>query len=256
MAPRQPSLLARALEPLSASLWTLFLVWTALVAVVWVGEIGYADLVERVANPGLRRALEFFLRSLDAAWFVLAAANVHLALAAEENLAIARRWASIVFLGAWLISACSEWTAWPLGAIHYTARLGSRIGPVPFGLLLVWFAFVVGARALAMRLAPRASHFQVSLAAGVLVALTAAHLDPLAWKFRAYWLWRTDSAPAWAFARNTATWLLASFGFAFTMRETRVASTAFSGFPRPAMVLLIFNAVFLATHLARTMRGR
>lgn len=226
-----------------------------MVAVVWVGEIGHTDLQQRVANPGLRDALVFFLRSLDAAWFVIAAANVYLALAAEENLAVARRWASFVFLGAWLISAVSEWTALPLGAIHYTARLGPRIGPVPFGLLLMWFAFVVGARALAMRLAPRASHLQISLAAGVLVALTMANLDPLAWKYRAFWLWRTDAGQAWAFARNIATWLLASFGFAFAMRETRVASTAFSGFPRPAIVLLIFNGVFLATHTARTLRN-
>ena len=37
MATRRPSLLARALEPFAASLWTLFLVWTAIVAVVWLG---------------------------------------------------------------------------------------------------------------------------------------------------------------------------------------------------------------------------
>ncbi|MEO7318488.1 MAG: carotenoid biosynthesis protein [Chthoniobacteraceae bacterium] len=255
MATRRPSRFSRALEPFSSSLWTLFLIWTAIVTVVWVGEIGHADLHQRVANPGLLDALEFFLRSLDAAWFVLAAANVYLALAGEESLVVARRWAAIVLFGAWLVSALSEWTAMPLGAIHYTARLGMRIGPVPFGLLLMWLAFVVGARALSMRLAPRASHLQVSLAAGVLAALTAANLDPLAWKFRAFWLWRTDAGQTWAFAQNIATWLLASFGFAFAMRETRVASTAFSGFPRPAIVLLIFNGVFLATHIARTVRG-
>lgn len=255
MASRPPSFLARALEPFAAGLWTLFLVWTALVSVVWLGEIGHVDLARRVSNPGLFRALEFFLGSLDAAWFVIAAANVHLALAGEESLATARRWAAIVMAGAWAISALSAWTALPLGAIHYTARLGMRIGPVPFGLLLMWFAFVVGGRTLAMRLAPRASHWQVSFAAGVLVALTAANLDPLAWRFRAFWLWRTDPGQTWAFAQNIAVWLLASFAFAFAMRETRVAANASRGDFRPAIVLLTFNAVFLATHLARMLRG-
>ena len=255
MAIRPPSLLARLLEPFSASLWALFLVWTALVAAVWLGEIGHVDLQRHVSNPGLASALEFFLSSLDAAWFVIAAANAYLALAEEESLPVARRWASIVIVGAWIISALSEWTALPLGAIHYTTRLGMRIGPVPFGLLLMWFAFVVGARALVMRLAPRASHWQVSVAASVLVALTAANLDPLAWKYRAFWLWRTDPAQTWAFAQNIATWLLAAFGFAFAMRETRVAANACRHFPRPAIVLLVFNAVFLATHLVRLRRA-
>ena len=40
MASRQPSLLARTLEPLAASLWILFLVWTAIVAFVWISSSG------------------------------------------------------------------------------------------------------------------------------------------------------------------------------------------------------------------------
>ena len=255
MAIRQPHLLARALEPFSASLWALFLIWTSLISIVWIGEIGDVDLQRRIVNPGLRGALEFFLRTLDATWFVIAAANVYLSLAEAESLAVARRWASVVLLGAWLISALSAWTTIPLGAIHYTARLGMRIGPVPFGLLLMWFAFVIGARALAMHIFPRASHLRISLAVGLLVALTAANLDPLAWKFRAFWLWRPGVAPWLAHAWNIATWFLAASGFAFTMRETRVASTAFAVFPRPAIVLLTFNAVFLLTHFVRSIRG-
>lgn len=231
------------------------MVWTTLVAVVWLSEFGTAELHLRVANPGLRGALEFFLKSFDAAWFVIGAANVYLALAEEESLAVARRWASIILGGAWLVAALSEWTAFPLGAIHFTARLGMRIGPVPFGFLLLWFAFVVGARSLAMRLAPRASHFQVCLAASVLVALTAANLDPLAWRFRALWLWQSEAGNVLAFAQHIATWLVVSFGFAFVMRETRVGADFSRTFPRPALVLLTFNAVFLLTHVARFCRG-
>ena len=240
MVSRQPSLIARILEPLPAFLWTLFIVWTVLVAMVWMSEFGNVELDQRVTNPGLRSALEFILRSLDAAWFALAGANVYFALVEAESLAVARRWALFVMGGSWIISASSAWTSFPLGAIHYTARLGMRIGPVPFGLLLMWFAFVVGARALVLRVAPRATHLQVSMAAGVLVALTAANLDPLAWRFRAFWLWQPPSGMPAALAplQNITTWLLASFGFAFGMRETRVASAGFGGFPRPAMIAM------------------
>ena len=234
------------LEPLSASLWILFLVWTAIVAVVWTCGFGAAELHERIANPGLRDALTFFLGSLDAVWITLAAANAYLALAQAEGLAVARRWTAIVLVGAWLVAAFSVWKSFPLGPIRYTARLGLRIGPVPFALPLLWFAFVCGARALAMRLAPRASHTRIALAAGVLTALTEANLEPLAWRARALWLWQ--GFPSW---QNHAAWLVASFVFAFLLRETRVASAVSKAFPRPAVVLLIFNAVFLLTHTAR-----
>ena len=252
MASRQPSLVARALQPLAASLWALFLVWTVIVAAVWLGEFGGTDLQRLIANPGLRGALEFILRSLDAAWFVIAGANAYLVLAEVEGILVARRWATLVVGGAWIISAASAWTTVPLGAIHYTARLGMRIGPVPFGLLLMWLAFVLGARALVLRLAPRASHFQASIAIGVVVALTAANLDPLAWKFRALWIWRAMPVPVLG---NMASWLAASFAFAFFMRETRVASSSWGEFPRPATALIIFNGVFLLVHAARFLRG-
>ncbi len=253
MASRQPSLLARALEPLSSGLWTLFILWTAVVAVVWACGFGDAELREHVSNPGLQGALEFFLRWLDAVWITLAAANGYLALADAEGVPAARRWASLILAGAWVVAASSAWFGFPFGAIHYTARLGMRVGPVPFGLPLMWFAFVVGARSLAMRLAPRESHFRVSIAAAALVAITVANLDPLAWKFRALWLWRSPTAGT--SAQNALTWLLVSFGFAFAMRETRVASSSAGGFPRPAIVLIAFNSVFLITHFARMLRG-
>ena len=252
MSVRQPSFLSRALEPFQAGLWVLFLLWTVIVAVVWIGGFGAVEMEDVVTNAGLRSALDFLLRTLDAAWFALAGANVYLALAEAESLAVARRWASAILGCAWIVAALSVWTAFPLGAIHYTARLGMRIGPVPFGLLMMWLAFVIGARALALRVMPRAGHFQVCLAASALVGLTAANLDPLAWRFRALWLWR--DAGQWGFLQNAATWMLAAFGLAFFMRETRVASVSEGGFPRPAIVLIVLNFVFLMTHGARLLR--
>ena len=253
MASRQPSLLARALEPLADSLWILFLLWTAIVAVVWICGFGEAALREGIANPGLRSALEFFLASLDAAWITLGAANIYLALASEEGLATARRWALIVIAGVGVVAALSEKTAFPLGPIHYTSRLGMRVGPVPFGLPLLWFALVAGARSLVLRCAPRASHAKTALAAGMLAALADVNLEPIAWKVRAFWIWYPASlpAPSWPPVQNFVAWLLLSWAFAFAMRETRVAAASTESLPRPALVFLILNAVFLATHAAR-----
>ncbi len=253
MASRHPSLLARAFEPFASGLWILFVIWTALVAVVWSSGFGEAELRERVSNPGLLGALEFFLASLDAAWIALGAANIHLALSAEEGLPTARRWALIVLAGAGIAAALSERSAFPLGPIHYTSRLGMRIGPVPFGLPLLWFALVTGARALALRCAPRTSHARAAFATGMLAALADVSLEPIAWKARAFWIWypATTPAPAWPPVQNSIAWLAISWAFAFAMRETRVAAASGGSFPRPALVFLIFNAVFLLTHAAR-----
>ena len=253
MTSRQPSLLVRALEPFASGLWILFVIWTAIVAVVWIWGFGEAELREQIANPGLLGALEFLLKSLDAAWIALGAANIYLALAAEEGLATVRRWALIVIVGAGAIAALSERTGIPLGPIHYTTRLGMRLGPVPLGMPLLWFAVVTGARSLVMRYAPRASHGKVAFGAGVLAALADANFEPIAWKARAFWLWypTASPAPAWPPVQNYTVWLAVSWAFAFAMRETRVTTTGTDSFPRPAIVFLMFNAVLLATHAAR-----
>lgn len=253
MVARQPSLFARALEPLQGTLWVLFLVWTVVVAVVWLGGFGNVQLDESVASAGLRNALSLLLRTLDAAWFALAAANVYLGLVETESLPVARRWGALMLVAAWLLGAASVWSGWSLGALRFTPRLGMRLGPVPIGWLLLWFAIIIGARSLALRLIPRASHLFVSLAASAVVIFTAGNLDPLAWRFRALWLW---SAPvAGAHLLFFATWLCASFGLVFFMRETRVATASARGFPRPAIVVILLNSVFLLTHLARFAGG-
>ena len=113
MSSREPSLLARALEPLVSSLWILFLIWTALVALVWTTGFGEVELGERITNPDLRAALALFLKILDPAWVTLGAANIYLGLAASEGLGVVRRWALIVIVGVGLVAGASVLTGWP-----------------------------------------------------------------------------------------------------------------------------------------------
>lgn len=256
MTVRRSSYLTRALEPLAGSLWILFLVWSALVAVVWVFGIDGANLKSRVGSPDLFRAIEWFLRALDPAWIALAAVNIYAAVAESEGLATTRRWALIVVGGSAAMAWCSVRTGYPLGIIHFTAHLGAPLGQVPFAVPLLWLSVVFGGRELALRLLPRASHNQIALATGVLALGTACNLEPLACHLRWWWVWDVAETHALSVAplRSYATWLVASALFAWFMREENVATETSRRSRIPPAAFVLMNAIFLLTHLARMWR--
>jgi uncharacterized membrane protein len=256
MPARSHSLIARALEPLMAGLWVLFVLWTALVAVVWLSGFGDADLRDHVANQGLRSALAFILELLDVTWIALAAANCYFALASAEGLTTARRWALMIIGSTAVIAASSALFGLPLGPIAYTTGFGPRLGPVPLGQPLCWFVFVVGARALVLRLAPQINHVLVALGTGLVATLTDANFEPIAWHVRALWIWYPGRSPAphTPPVQNYVTWFIGATVLAFIMRESRVASPSSRGFPRPTTILLMLNAVFVGTHSGRLFR--
>ncbi len=251
--PPRSSALAHWLEPFAAGLWILFLLWTGGIAVLWTSGIGEAEITA-LGHPELRAALLWLLPLADPAWVALAAGNVYVAVAAEHGLATARRWACLI-LGATLgLGAVSAWRDWPLGPIHFTNRLGPRLGPIPFGLPLLWLAVLLGARDVLGRFAPRASHGQIALGTGVLAALTDLNLEPVAWKARAFWLWYPAQLPAPGSPpiQNYATWLIAGALLAFLLREPTVVRSAARN-ARPAITFCLVNAVFLATNAARVL---
>ena len=255
--PRRDSLLARWLEPLASTLWYFFLVWTALVVVVWVGGIREDHLAEWVQNPGLRSALAFTLTILAPLWFTLAAANVYLSIAEAEGIGTARRWAAIVFCGVAAILACSAWTGLPLGSALYLRSLGVKLGPVPVALPLLWFTVIVGGRELMQRAFRRASHAQVALGTGVVALLTAVNLEPLATGSRLLWFWfeRDTHLPIATPFQSYATWLFTGAALAFALRERDVLIGAGRRPLKPVIALALLNGVFLATHLAGQIRG-
>jgi uncharacterized membrane protein len=253
---RRDSLLTRSLEPLLSSLWLLFIVWTALVTLLWTSGIGEDEVKASVANAGLRDALLVLLRSADSLWIILASANLYLSLAAREGLGTARIWAAVILSAGAAIAVASVLTEWPLGPVLYTKHLGLKLGPVPLGLPLWWLVVVIGGRMLAERLWPRASHGQLAAATGALALLTACNLEPLAWKVRFFWFWYLPGThlagePPW---RNYLTWWLVATILAFLLRTPRVATSVRPPSWRPAATLLLFNGAFLATHLAVAFR--
>ena len=254
--PRSESSLARALAPLVGALGSLFIVWTVLVAFVWASGLGEVQLMENIRNRDLRAALAGLLHVLDAGWIAIAAVNVYLSLAHAEGLGVARRWTGFVLGGAFLIAGASAWTRWPLGPVLYSDHFGTRIGPVPVAVALLWFVIVASAREVALCALPRAGHTRVAFAAAMLSTLTNANLEPLAWKWRAWWLWYPANlaAPAWPPAQNSATWLLASFALLHAMRPESVVPRVARRPIEPVVVFALMNVVCLLTHAVLFLR--
>jgi uncharacterized membrane protein len=253
---RRVSLLGLWLEPLGSLLWVFFLVWTALIGLLWTTGWGETQLDAWVPNLGLRRALIFLCKVADAVWIGLAAAVAYLCVADTHGLGTARRWALIVFAGAAAIVAASVWTTWPLGPARYTMQLGSKVGPVPAGAPLLWLTVVLGGRALWMRLFRRASHGQIALGAGVCALLTDLNLEPHASQLRAWWFWYSPETHAAITAplQNYATWLLGAALLAYLVREPRVVGDAPAHSDKLIVVLVLLNVVCLAGHLAAWLR--
>ena len=255
--PAKP-LIVRWLEPLVSGLWIFFLVWTVWIAGVWTFALGDSAVAGWTGNPDLRAVLGRLIAVGDMVWIILAAANVHLWLAETEGLNTARRWALIVGGGAAALGVASVLSGFPLGLIQYTSQLGMKIGPLPVGQPLLWFAVVIGARQTVLRCWPGAAHGPLALATGALVLLTDANLEPVAAKLRAFWFWRSAGpaeppqfSPPWM---NYAAWFLTASALAFLLREDRVAGRKQTHALRPIVVFLLLNAVFLAAHLGRFLR--
>ncbi|MDB6149688.1 MAG: hypothetical protein JWQ44_1136 [Chthoniobacter sp.] len=254
--PSIPSPLARNAEALSSVLWPLFLLWSVVVAALWTSLVGTTQISESVGNPGLRSAFIFLVQIADPVWFTLAGAVLYLQLVEGEGLRTARRWALVILGTAAVIAVSSAWSAFPLGPVRYTTRLGMKLGPVPFGWPLLWFVVLVSARQLATNLAGRASPAVLALITAAIASLTSFNLEPIA-KLRAFWLWfpseRTAAVhPPW---QNHVTWFVTAALLTWLLRPEWITPRAVAHRWRPALVLVTLNALCLATHLRLLIRG-
>jgi uncharacterized membrane protein len=249
----------RWLQPLKGGLWLLFLLWTAGIAVVWTGSIGDWQLERTIGNADLRLTLEWLIRVGDVAWITLAALNVHGSVAESEGIRAARRWALMVCGGGMAVAAASVFTGYPLGPIRYGTALGMKLGPVPWGVPLLWFVLVVGARSVVLRVFPRAGNAWMAIAAGGLILLTDFNLEPAAAKLRGYWLWLANPPslppifdPPMV---NYGAWFAFGTLFAWMLREDRPTSDARSRSWKPVIVFALLNTIFCLARLGKIWRG-
>jgi hypothetical protein len=235
--------------------WPLFLASSVLLAVVWIAGVGEGSFAG-LANADLRAALTWSARAIDVLWLALAAVVAYFALVRTEGLEVARRWAALVLGVSFLFAAASVFTHWPLGAVFFPQNLGAKLGPVPLGWPLLWLVVVVGAREAVLRWRPRAAHRTVALLAGVLCLATVLNLDPLAWKFRVWWLWYPAQldAPAHPPVQSFAVWLVGGTALAWAMRSPHLVPRVKSRPWAPLLALLILNVIALLTHFARALR--
>ncbi len=249
------SLLARGLEPFAAGLWTLFVLVSLLITGIWTSGLGEDSIEKAISNPDLRATLVWLLPRTDLIWITLAAANVYFSLAASVGLPTARRWALLLLGSIIALAWVSATTGFPLGRIRYGSALGLKVGPVPLGLPLLWFSVIIGARDAALHFCPRLSQATLAVGVGILALVTDLNLEPLAARWRGFWFWRADSPilpPVFdpPFTGSFAWGALATL-LALALREPDVATRKPPW--KPVVTLVIFHAVFLASHVTHSL---
>lgn len=244
---RPSSLLAQALEPLISALWLFFLLWSFVVAALWLGG---EQVVADIANEGLRTAATLVVKASDSLWILLAASNLYLHLAARHGLPRARMVALGIAGTAIAVAACSAATGYPLGSVFYTTRLGMKLGSVPLGWPLLWFVTVISGRELAAQFFPRVSHGVLASITGGCGLFTDLNLEPIATKVRLFWFWylpgtHQPSPPLW---RNYVVWFAVTTVLAWLIREQKVVPTRSPSW-RPALVLVVVNLLLIVGNL-------
>src|SRR2546425_9099513 len=173
MTRKPQSIFSTQLAALESVAWSLFVALSVLIAAVVPGEIGEAQARAWIADPSAQAALIQLLRALDGAWITLAAINTYLLVARAEGIAIARRWAVLIFLGSGAAAWIGARTGFPFGPRIFTDNLGMRVGHVlPFTWPLLWFVVLLNSHFVARRFLPRAGHSQITFAAAALTLLT------------------------------------------------------------------------------------
>jgi uncharacterized membrane protein len=242
------------------------------VAIVWTVPIGQAEILAwtsrvfglppvQIGGPRspLQEALIACLSILDQGWVILAALNAYSFTAAAEGLGTARRWGLLTLLVVVVVAGCSKATGWPLGPVFYTNLLGARIRGVPYGMPLLWFSAIIGARALMLQIQPSLSQIRLAFGTGALALFFDFALEPVAWKMRVFWMWYVEQPaphPSWPPLQNYLTWFGVAAVLAFFMRETRVARRDWGGLRSPAGVFMALFAVFTAANVARVIHNR
>ncbi len=244
------SVVARSLEPLAASLWGIFLAWTALLAVAWIGAVDEFWLKANVSNTGLCDALVMLFNSAMPAWLTLGLVNVHLAISRAEGLTTARRWLGLLLGLSLLLGVLTVQAGVPFGGLHFTAQLGVRLIGVPVGWALLWALLVIGAREVVLWLRPRASHGATALAGGVMVTLTFVNLEPLAQRWF-WWMWYREKLIIAATVPWHAPLAACAFAVAlgWLLREMSIVPRTRRRSRKPAIIFFILNALAIATHL-------
>jgi len=245
------------MRPLWQIVWIVFLIWSAIGAVVMPAGMSESWVRDVIQDPGAQQGLIDFLKLSDAIWMVLAAIVVIWCMGSQEGVRKTVIGCAIVAIGSGLVEWVGAETGVPFGPYKYTDNMGARIaGVLPFTIPLAWIVIVIGARYLVAWRFPSLKGRAFAVAVGGVALLTDLNLEIVAWKIRAYWVWypfATGPIPLMPPWQNYASWFVLAACFARLLPPVPTWPRD-AAFFRPIWVLLIINALFLLANIVRWIR--
>jgi hypothetical protein len=248
------SIISRALEPLVAILWGLFIAASVWFALVWIAPIDAVTLGFKFEpdappppNAAFLSAVLLLAQNADIIWLAFAVVNLHLVVTTTNGLASARAWLGFTAGSAFLLGWLNVTTRIPFGGMAFGSGLGGKFLGVPVGWPLLCAALIIAAREAVLWIRPRASHAAVSAIAAVIVFATLANLEPTARHTRAWWDWFAESPrnPSGIHPWTWAAWFLWPWLILFAMREKDVVSAVTPRTAKPFIILAVLNVVAL-----------
>jgi len=228
--------------------WTLlekialaaFVLWSAAGLAFTTGRISVATLAQWNLPGNLVPFVDLCLQYGDPVLILLAFINTHLHATRQWTSGIARRWAAIVVVCAFIIETFGARTGIPFGQYHYTDAFGPVLGLVPLTIPLAWHVVVTNALFLVRAVAPHASRLVEAGLAGLICTAYDFVLEPFATLVKHYWVWKDGAVPP----INYVAWFVLSALLVRLFAPT--LSTRFRFDPRPALILGLTIAIFLA----------
>ncbi len=239
-------------------IWRLFLIWTAVGAVVMVAGLNAANVGHWFSSPKVQPIAAPLLGYADLVWMTFATAVVYLRVTATEGLARARASAAVILIGSAAIEWCGERTGIPFGPYLYTDAFGPLIlGVLPIAIPLAWTVTLLGSRILVLHFRPTISRWQLAFSVALIAVATDLNLEFIAWKVRGYWIWYPGDTnpPAWPPLQNFLSWFLLALVLHVLTPAPRPTPHPALKIPRAALVVPIMNALFLLVHASRFVRG-
>jgi uncharacterized membrane protein len=227
-----------------------FLFWSTAGLIFTFGQLTPAFFGRFHLPQNLENFIDLCILNGDPILIILAFFNTHLHAARQWTPGVARRWAFIILLGAYLIETAGTLTSIPFGDYRYTDKFGPTLWPgstlltVPITIPLAWHVIVTNALFIVRAIAPHLSRLTEALAAGAICTAYDVILEPFATKVKGYWIWNGGSVPI----LNYVSWFVLSALLIRLFAPT--FSTRFRHDPRPWIILACTVLIFLAGEFA------
>lgn len=217
-----------------------FVIWSAAGFAFTTGRITPATIAQWNLPAGLGSFVNLCLQNGDPILILLAFLNTHLHATRQWTSGVARRWAVIVVICAFVIETFGARTGLPFGQYHYTDNFGPVLGLVPITIPLAWHVVVTNALFLVRAAAPYLSRIIEALLAGLICTAYDFILEPFATTTKQYWVWTEGTVPV----LNYVAWFVLSALLIRLFAPT--LSNRFRFDPRPILILGLTVAIFIA----------